>query len=167
MESCKMKKPVPCQAPGMPMPLVKIGYLFLRTVAKPVASMVKKQAKDRPAFRRACSQLAQLYHRLEVRLRRGLASNSPAESNASAHIKPLDEQKAIELGASFIGEAIVFGVAGLALVLEAQRTHRAEMARRRAIERKFEQAFSEIDQLNRRNAELQSRMHGLSGATKT
>jgi hypothetical protein len=130
----------------MPMPLVKIGYLFIRTIAKPISSSIKKQAKDHPTFRQACSRLAQLYHRWDVRLRRRLAAR--AGEDISPVVRPLDEQKAIELGANFIGEALVFGVAGILLVADSARSHRAEMARRRLIEDKFEQLFGDVLQLS-------------------
>ena len=83
------------------MPLIKIGYLLVRTVAKPVAGIFKKQAKEHPWFRGACSRLAQSYHRSEVKMKRRIASkNSDAGSElpVEAKIKPLDEQKAIDLG---------------------------------------------------------------------
>lgn len=124
------------------MPLVKIGYLFIRTVSKPVSSMIKKQAKDHPKFREACVRLAQLYHRMDVRLRRRLAAK--AGEDVSAVVRPLDEQKAIELGANFIGEALVFGVAGTLLVAEAARSNRAETARRKLIEDRFERLFEDV-----------------------
>lgn len=81
----------------MPMPLIKLGYLLVRTVAKPVAGTFKRQAKDHPWFRSACGRLAQLYHRIEIRMKRRIAAKA-GETVDLTHIKPLDEAKAVELG---------------------------------------------------------------------
>lgn len=138
------------------MPLVKIGYLFVRTIAKPFSGIIKKQAKDHPPFRRTCIRFAQFYHRIDVRLRRRLASR--AGEGISNVVKPLDEQKAIELGAAFIGEAIIFGVAGIVLIVDSARNHRAEIQRRRATEEKFTQLFERMDQLAQEKEQLQSQL---------
>lgn len=138
------------------MPVVKLGYLFIRTVAKPVSSLIKQQAKDHPKFREACVRLAQLYHRMDVRWRRRLAAR--AGEDISAIVRPLDEQKAVDLGASFIGEALIFGVAGTLLVAEAARSNRAESARRRLIEDRFEKLFEDVLSLSDKQKELADRL---------
>ncbi|KAK8164265.1 optic atrophy 3 protein-domain-containing protein [Phyllosticta citrichinensis] len=51
---------------------LKIGSLFIRTLAKPIANTIKRNARDHEAFRRRCVQLAQGLHRLDVRWRVGL-----------------------------------------------------------------------------------------------
>lgn len=155
------------------MPLIKIGYLFIRTISKPISSMIKRQAREHPMFRKVCTRSAQLYHRIDVRMRRKLAlktntkkitinsTNNDIDANVQAleaEIKPLDEQKAIDLGAEFIGEAVVFGIAGILLVLEAARSHRAEIGRRRLIEEKFEQLFTNNLEINEQVKILQRQM---------
>lgn len=83
----------------MALPLIKLGYLLVRTVAKPVAGGLKRQARDHPWFRSACGRIAQMYHRVEVRMKRRIAAKSgDAEALSESKIKPLDEQKAVELG---------------------------------------------------------------------
>jgi hypothetical protein len=136
----------------MPMPLIKVGYLFVKTIAKPVSSTIKQQAKDHPKFREACVRIAQFYHRMDVRWRRKLSAK--AGEDISAVVRPLDEQKAIELGASFIGEALIFGVAGTLLVAEATRSNRAETARRKLTEDRFEQIFEDVLNLTEKQQEL-------------
>lgn len=142
------------------MPLVKIGYLFIRTVAKPFSAVIKQQAKDHPKFKEFCVRCAQFYHRLDVRMRRRLAARA-GEEVVSGGIKPLDEQKAVDLGASFIGEAIIFGVAGVLLVADSARSHRAEAARRRIIEDRFEQLFDDVLKLTERLKEQKEQLHVL------
>lgn len=142
------------------MPLVKIGYLFIRTIAKPFSAVIKQQAKDHPKFKEVCVRCAQFYHRLDVRMRRRLAARA-GEEVASGSIRPLDEQKAVDLGASFIGEAVIFGVAGILLVADSARSHRAEAARRRIIEDKFEQLFADVLGLTERLEEQQRQLQVL------
>lgn len=134
----------------MALPLVKLGYLLVRTVAKPVASTFKKQARDHPWFRQACGRLAQFYHRAEVKMKRRIAAkNGEAVHQLVTQIKPLDEQKAVELGAEFIGEALIFGVAGTFLLLDAARNNRIESARRALIEQRFNELYERIEQLEK------------------
>lgn len=81
----------------MSLPLIKLGYLLVRTIAKPVAGTFKRQAKSHPWFRSACGRLAQQYHRMEVKLKRRIAAKV-GDAVVLPAIKPLDEQKAVELG---------------------------------------------------------------------
>ena len=98
------------------MPLIKLGYLLIRTVAKPVANVLKQQTKNHPVFRSVCVRLAQTYHRSEIKMSRRLGGASKAITEAA--VRPLDEQKAIEVGANFLGETLVFIVAGTVLILD-------------------------------------------------
>lgn len=144
------------------MPLVKLGYLLIRTIAKPVASAIKRQARDHPYFRNACISIAQSYHRTEVRLKRGLVNKKRllpmrATSGASEattaiiepEIKPLDEQKAVDVGSEFIGEGLVFLVAGVLLVLDQLNNRQKEAERRAEIERRITDLYDQLAQLKR------------------
>lgn len=156
------------------MPLVKLGYLLIRTVAKPFAAVVKQQARSHPAFRRACIAVAQSYHRSEVRMKRGLeaaaskrrlpitlrthahaqpGSSEPAAATEELKIKPLDEAKAVEVGSEFIGEALVFFVAGTLLVLDQLSNRRKETERRSETERRFAELYQQVELLKLRLAE--------------
>ena len=125
------------------MPLIKLGYLLIRTVAKPVANIIKKQTKNHPVFRSACVRLAQTYHKNEIKMSRRLGGASKAVTEAA--VRPLDEQKAIEVGAKFLGETLVFIVAGTVLILDQTVAAQKEQARRQVIEDKFNQLFNEVD----------------------
>lgn len=149
------------------MPLVKLGYLLVRTIAKPIASAIKRQARNHPTFRRTCIAVAQNYHRIEVRLRRGLdvkkrllptsgrthlhlhASEESATVQQEYLIKPLDEVKAIEVGSEFIGEAIVFFVAGTLLVLDQLSNRRKESERRADIEKRFTELQESVEAIRK------------------
>lgn len=135
------------------MPLVKLGYLFLRTIAKPIAAGIKAHAREHPKFRAFFTGIAQSYHRLEVRLRNRIAlkNGSPSSSTETPAqtVKPLDEQKAIDLGANFVGEAIVFLVAGAVLVADQQQSWKKEQARRAFIEHRLDELYAETQTLRR------------------
>lgn len=134
------------------MPLVKLGYLLIRTIAKPVSGAIKNYAKDHPKFKEMCMSVAQRYHKSEVRLRRGLIVQKKRTTNNEAalvqmepEIKPLDPAKAIETGANFIGESIVFVVAGVLLVADQLSSRAKEQARRDAVEARFKELEEELE----------------------
>ena len=129
------------------MPLIKLGYLLIRTVAKPVANLLKQQTKNHTGFRTICVRLAQTYHRSEIKMSRRLGGASKAVTEAA--VRPLDEQKAIEVGANFLGETLVFIVAGTVLILDQTVSAHKEQLRRAAIEDKFEKLFSELENLKK------------------
>ena len=147
------------------MPLVKLGYLLIRTVAKPVSSGIKNYAKNHAKFREKCISVAQCYHKLEVKLRRGLinkkkiarldSGGSVLINKPEPEIKPLDPNMAIETGANFIGESIVFLVAGILLVADQMNSKSRENARREAIEirlLKLEENLSELERNRKAHA---------------
>lgn len=76
----------------MPLALVKVGYLFVKSAARPISLLVKRFAIKRNAFRRICVAAAQQFHRMEVKMRQ-LGSDAKA-----SHVRPLEERKAIEIG---------------------------------------------------------------------
>lgn len=104
------------------LPIAKLFYLAVRTAARPVAGAIRRHAKGHPRFRAACVGLARMFHRAETRL-------APRQAG-----RPLDEARAVELGAEFIGEALVFGIAGSLLVADVLASRRAEAARRADID---------------------------------
>lgn len=114
------------------MATVKIGTLLIRTLAKPISSRIKTQAREHERFRNVCVSLAQTLYRYEVRLRTGLLFVGEADAPAGArHVRPLSETRAIENGANFIAEGFLFAVAAALILGESWRSSRSE-ARRRA-----------------------------------
>lgn len=84
----------------MSIPLVKLGYLVVRTLSKPIAKIVQQQAANHPSFRAACTRLSQSYHRMEVRLK-SRVNGKQGQRNTVEDIKPLSEEKAIQLGGGY------------------------------------------------------------------
>lgn len=128
------------------MPLIKLGYLLVRTVSRPVANLLLRHSKASAPFRAVCIRFAQACHRSEVRLTRALNRKSSTTSTTSTSstavqppppIRPLDEQRAIDTGANFLAEALLFLLTGGILLLDSAQSSRTERARRHAIEQRF------------------------------
>ncbi|KAH7408223.1 optic atrophy 3 protein-domain-containing protein [Phaeosphaeria sp. MPI-PUGE-AT-0046c] len=51
---------------------LKVTSLFVRTLAKPMANAIKRNAHEHPRFRRVCIKFAQGLHRIDMRMRLGL-----------------------------------------------------------------------------------------------
>ncbi|EEB07549.1 optic atrophy 3 family protein [Schizosaccharomyces japonicus yFS275] len=124
----------------------KIGSLLVRTLSKPIANTIKSQAKEHPAFRRMCINVAQKMHRAEFRL---LGVTKNRAGNVPLHIRPLNDAKAVETGANFLSETFIFSVAGLAILSEYIRAKRKDAARRRQVAETLEGLQDEIVRLNR------------------
>ncbi|KAI8834491.1 optic atrophy 3 protein-domain-containing protein, partial [Chytridium lagenaria] len=88
---------------------IKIGSLLIKTLAKPIAKSIQNQ--NHPRFKRFCINLTPFFH------------EKIFDYKVTA-IRPLNEAKAVELGASFISESLLFGVAGFTIVFETWRNSR-------------------------------------------
>ncbi|KAJ7687548.1 optic atrophy 3 protein-domain-containing protein [Mycena olivaceomarginata] len=131
------------------MATVKIGTLLIRTVAKPIASALKNQAKEHQRFRGICVDLAQFMYRSEVKLRTNILGE-PAK-----HIRPLSETRAIENGANALAEGFLFSVAAVLILSETWRSSRSQSRRRDAVD-------DQIDALGTKIEELTSQVGALS-----
>ncbi|KAJ3364522.1 hypothetical protein GGF32_001622 [Allomyces javanicus] len=139
------------------MSAAKVGYLFLRTMAKPIANAVKNYAKTHPEFSSRCVLFAQSVHRFENTLKSRIFE-TPVD-----HIRPLTEARALERGAAFIGEATLFALVATVVAVEAQRASRSskrkeavQNARITAVEKEAQAAHNEVGVLKGQVAELQA-----------
>lgn len=131
----------------MSIPLVKLGYLLVRTLAKPIAKIVQDQATAHPTFRGICIKLSQSYHLMEIRLKTRLNKSSDPQfngSNIQEHIKPLSDEKAIQFGANFIGEFVIFSIAGAVLIFESLRSSANERKRQAERDGRIEELYKSI-----------------------
>ncbi|ODQ67317.1 OPA3-domain-containing protein [Nadsonia fulvescens var. elongata DSM 6958] len=110
---------------------LKLTSLLVRTLAKPLASTIKAQAKEHPPFRKLCISFAQRLHRTDVRLRLGLTDAS--RTTKDIKVRPLNDTKAIENGANFLSEAFIFSVAGGLILYESFRSKRKDKERRETV----------------------------------
>lgn len=126
----------------MILPVVKLGTLALRTACKPIANRLKKEAGKHPKFRKFIIDIAQANHRFSVNMQRRIYGHS-----TDVAIRPLNEEKAVQVAADLLGELFVFTVAGTAIIFEVQRSARSEA-------RKEEQRKQEIQAMRQRDEDL-------------
>lgn len=93
---------------------------------------------------------AQGYHRLEIKLKRKQAD----VSRPGIAITPLEDQKAVELAANFIGESIIFSVAVLAVVAEAYRKRLEDQTKQEQSSKARAELEARIDVLERQISQL-------------
>ncbi|KIK69768.1 hypothetical protein GYMLUDRAFT_212602 [Collybiopsis luxurians FD-317 M1] len=130
----------------------KIATLLIRTIAKPISSRLKTQAKQlHERFRNVCISLAQMMYRTEVRLRTGILGE-PAK-----HIRPLSETKAIDSGANALAEGFLFSVAAALILGETYRTARNQNKRRDDVDDKLENLENAVSLLRTQMGEWQQR----------
>ncbi|CAG8614011.1 5249_t:CDS:2 [Paraglomus brasilianum] len=136
---------------------VKLATLLVRTLAKPIANSIKEYSKNHRRFREACISFAQATHRLEMKLKMNLLGQK------SAPIRPLKDAKAVEMGANFVGETIVFGVASGLIIWEQRRSYKSNRD-------KYEECMKSTEelkkQLQKEIEQLRKERHGDSCSCK-
>lgn len=146
----------------MILPIAKLGTLALKSICKPIGKRIKKEAGLHPQFRHLIINLAQANHRLTTRVQRQIYGRA-----TDVAIRPLNEEKAVQAAADLLGELFVFTVAGVAVILEVQRSARSE-ARKEELRRRELQAMkqrdddlsSKVDVLKHRIEELEQLVKG-------
>ncbi|RAR15610.1 optic atrophy 3-like protein [Stemphylium lycopersici] len=171
---------------------LKVTSLFVRTLAKPVANAIKRNAHEHDRFRRVCVKFAQGLHRVDMRMRLGLlqdpavidrqikkevalaearrkeaaaptvlteeemkaeealtekereAIRKKAEERTRPRIRPLSEQKAIEMGANFAAETFIFAVGIAVILVEQWRQRRKARNARDDIREDLEEVQAEL-----------------------
>ncbi|CAL1527573.1 unnamed protein product [Lymnaea stagnalis] len=119
-----------------PFPLIKLAYLAVKQISKPIANSIKRRAKSHPFFRTyICMPPAQFYHWCEVNFRLRLMGLGQAKN-----VEKLPDKEAIELGGEMLGEFIVFSLACLVVISEYLRGSRKEAAK----EEKSKQELGQI-----------------------
>ncbi|KAK7826601.1 OPA3-like protein [Quercus suber] len=123
----------------MILPVVKLGTLALKTICKPIANRLKKEAGLHPKFRHFIIDFAQANHRFTTKMQRRIYGQA-----TNAAIRPLNEEKAVQAAADLLGELFIFTVAGAAVIFEVQRSSRSE-ARKEELRRQELQAMKQRD----------------------
>ncbi|XP_035539016.1 optic atrophy 3 protein homolog [Juglans regia] len=132
----------------MILPAVKLGTLALKTLCKPIANRLKKEASLHPKFRQFIINIAQANHRFTTKTQRRIYGHT-----IDAEIRPLNEEKAVKAAADLLGELFVFTVAGAAVIFEVQRSSRSE-ARKEELRRQELQAMKQRDEDLAKEVEL-------------
>ncbi|KAJ2499649.1 hypothetical protein GGI11_007940 [Coemansia sp. RSA 2049] len=141
----------------------KIASLLFRTLSKPVANALKQQAKSHDVFRSLCINVAQLAHRTEMTWKMNILGYKKEK------IRPLNDARAIDAGANFLGEAFIFGVA-LSLIFAEQMRSRNQAQRRRnavddrldVVEGKVQGLQEGLQELRRERDQLAAQVDGLA-----
>nr|BAD43120.1 putative protein [Arabidopsis thaliana] len=147
-----MSQPKSLVQQTMVLPLLKLGTLALRTICKPIANQLKKEAGVNPKFRQFIINIAQANHRFTTKLQRRASGRI-----TDAVIRPLNEERAVQAAADLLGELFAFTVAGAALVYEVQRNARGEAKKEEKrqqelaeFRRKHEKMENEIEEMKQR-----------------
>ncbi len=148
------------------MATIKLASLFVRTLSKPLAASIKNQAKNHPKFKAFCISIAQTYHSIDVRLKRKLLLNPSTANENTEAVRPLNDTRAVELGANFIGEGIVFTVAVLTIFAELYRSSRNAKSQKESVEdslKMLEKGYKELldEQQSLRNDMSENRKQGM------
>ncbi|XP_010427724.1 PREDICTED: OPA3-like protein [Camelina sativa] len=155
-----MSQPKSLVQQTMVLPLLKLGTLALRTICKPIANRLKKEAGVHPRFRQFIINIAQANHRFTTKLQRRASGRV-----TDAVIRPLNEERAVQAAADLLGELFAFTVAGAALVYEVQRNARGEAKKEEKrqqelaeIRQKHEKMEKEIEEMKQRCSLLQEEL---------
>ncbi|CUM67731.1 uncharacterized protein PRCAT00005436001 [Priceomyces carsonii] len=127
---------------------LKLTSLLVRTVAKPIATTLKAQAKERELFRQTCIRIAQTLHLTDLKLRMRLLGEKRIK------IRPLNDKKAIENGANFLSEFFIFSVAGSLIFYESYRSRKKAADQRDAVADDISTLQDEIEFIKKKLAAI-------------
>mmetsp|Transcript_3464 Transcript_3464/g.3954 ORF Transcript_3464/g.3954 Transcript_3464/m.3954 type:complete len:172 (+) Transcript_3464:105-620(+) len=140
-------------------PVFKAGALAVKTLAKPLASVLKESAKDHPLFRKACIRIGQLVHTTSTKLNMRLLGHKVKD------IKPLNEAAAVSRGADMMGEGFIYSVSLTTVAAEVYRRDkiaevktaekkRAEREKEEQMAKRFQNLHQELAALTQRSEVL-------------
>lgn len=145
------------------LPVLKLFFLGVKQLSKPVAGFIKNRAKNSPAFKDQVINAAQFWHRINVRASQA-ASGASAETRA-LRVKPLDEATAVATFTDILGEGVIYFIAAVALVVEYQMSAEKDAKKAAALEQRFKNAeamlASQKNELDALRAELKYTQHSL------
>ncbi|KAH0169282.1 hypothetical protein KCU67_g3135, partial [Aureobasidium melanogenum] len=122
----------------------------------------KKRQSEAPTVKTEAQQKADDAAAADLKEKRSEAPSKP-------RIRPLSESRAIELGANFLSESFIFGVAVGLLVWDQWRSRRKESTRREGVEDRLdalEDHTRQIVELKSEVARLKSKYETLPGSTE-
>lgn len=136
------------------LPLFKLVSLCIRLFSRPLVNQAKlalKGANPHPRLRKVLIYFGQTYHRLTIRLQRQFMKLS----NNDSYIKPLQDEKAIEQGAEFLGEIVVYGTLLTWGIYEAVKLSKDAKKKRMEDARVITDIHARIDGVQQQYAELE------------
>ncbi|XP_011880606.1 PREDICTED: putative OPA3-like protein CG13603 [Vollenhovia emeryi] len=141
-------------------PALKLGVLFVKQISKPLAKFLVNQAKSHPIFRTYfIIPPAQFYHWAEVK-----AKMYVMNLGKPTKVAKLNETMAIELGASLMGEFIIFSVAGACVILEYNRQTMKETKKEEIRLMQIQKFTDDIQALYNTTVQQEAQIHYLRSA---
>ncbi|XP_011707259.1 PREDICTED: optic atrophy 3 protein homolog [Wasmannia auropunctata] len=141
-------------------PALKLGVLFVKQISKPLAKFLVNQAKSHAIFRTYfIIPPAQFYHWAEVK-----AKMYVMNLGKPTKVAKLNEAMAIELGASLMGELIIFSVAGACVVLEYNRQVTKEAKKEEVRLMQIQKFTDDIQALHNATLQQEAQIHYLRSA---
>ncbi|KAK9055919.1 hypothetical protein SSX86_027006 [Deinandra increscens subsp. villosa] len=145
----------------MSLPFMKLGTLALRTLSKPIANRLRKEAAINPKFRTSIIGIAQTNHWVTTTIQRRIYGRA-----TNVEIRPLNEERAVQVAGDLIGELFVFTVAGAALIFEVQRSARSEARKEEIRKQEIEVMKQRDDNLTKQIELLKQKLNKLEQVTK-
>jgi len=132
-------------------PLIKLFFLAVRQLSKPIANRAKGFARESEGFRSMTVAVGRFMHRFQLQLGR-VADGKESLS----HIAPLNEQAAVNRGSEFLSEFIIYTIAGGTVVYEFnQQQHEKRRKDQQAAEQEARKEADATAQRERNRDELQ------------
>lgn len=95
---------------------LKITSLLIRTISKPIANAIKSRSRESPFLKRNFIRFGQFINTIDLKLR----------NNSNIKVRPLNDNKAIELGSNFLSELFVFSTAAGLILYELLKPKKVE-----------------------------------------
>ncbi|KAF2072498.1 hypothetical protein CYY_006185 [Polysphondylium violaceum] len=139
----------------MVLPLLKVGSLVIKSLAKPFSKQIKFAAAKSPIFHANIISMARLWYKVDLKLSKfsGDTTRKPLELNVNA---------AIDLGAEMLSEAFLLAVALSLLVLENKRSSAKDQKKEEALAQKFTDLENIIENQNASIKELQDALNAVN-----
>ena len=114
-------------------PVIKLASLLMRALSKPIARMIKIEAKEISSFRIFFEKIGQGTHQLRARI------NVMSSGYKFLRVAPLPMEEALELGAETFSESLILGIAVGVMVWEYGRSKEKDLKREEEGEEKLEE----------------------------
>ncbi len=147
----------------MVLPL-KLFFLAVRQISKPIAGRAKVVAQNSESFNKVIVGVGRWLHRMNIQLTRRSEGKE-----ALTHITELNEKAAVERGANFFSEAVIYSIASATVMyeysvqqVEQQNKARSEVAaekrRRDEMRANEERQWEEFRNVNKRITLMQEEL---------
>ncbi|KAK1444122.1 hypothetical protein BgAZ_100280 [Babesia gibsoni] len=142
-------------------PAFKVLAVFVKQLSKPVASYMKKRARESERFRRFCISIGNRGYAFDRYISRRFYNTEPAETDSTPWLSP---EKSVVIGTEMFGELIIFGVATIIVASEYARSVRKETKKESVLQNRLhalESQYSAIGKIVQEEVErqLKEKMH--------